>query len=158
MWLHHYSLEMYQKLQSPQVKVRTHTPTHTPLSPPVLQHCMAGCLTTDPSSYLHLFHYMLSGQLWCCLFCLSATEAPDQLWWGSVKYIDHVLDEHLYRFTLQAATLLNRIMSCNVGFPVKVCSDLKRWSWQSDRFYWVTRSENPLEEYFPPSSKTSGFQ
>nr|XP_020444907.1 sphingomyelin phosphodiesterase 4-like [Monopterus albus] len=27
-WLHHYSLEMYQKLQSPQVKVRESAPTH----------------------------------------------------------------------------------------------------------------------------------
>lgn len=47
-WLHHYSLEMYQKLQSPQVKVGETSPTFPPLPPlPALQHCTAGCRLAD---------------------------------------------------------------------------------------------------------------
>lgn len=49
-WLHHYSLEMYQKLQSPQVKVREILPHLPPPPPPALQHRTAVSLLADHSS------------------------------------------------------------------------------------------------------------
>ena len=54
-WLHHYSLEMYQKLQSPQVKVREILP-HLPPPPPL--HCSIArlslyWLTTAPPPHPH---------------------------------------------------------------------------------------------------------
>lgn len=60
MWLHHYSLEMYQKLQSPQVKVRAcHTwPFPLPVSTPspALQHRTADWLITIAPPPPHLNH------------------------------------------------------------------------------------------------------
>lgn len=41
-WLHHYSLEMYQKLQSPQVKVRCSSSSPSP----------SGLLTTPPCGHM----------------------------------------------------------------------------------------------------------
>lgn len=54
MWLHHYSLEMYQKLQSPQVKVRTrYRPLnlHTPFF-----HCARLAGWTPPPSNASPLH------------------------------------------------------------------------------------------------------
>ncbi|KAE8298911.1 Sphingomyelin phosphodiesterase 4 [Larimichthys crocea] len=66
-WLHHYSLEMYQKLQSPQVKVREillHLPPSSTLHRSIARLAVDWLTTTLPTS-LHTSTISVLSEKWC---------------------------------------------------------------------------------------------
>lgn len=61
-WLHHYSLEMYQKLQSPQVKVRITPPPSFPLLCSIARLAVDWLTTTLLHISTHVFFILDQAQ------------------------------------------------------------------------------------------------